>query len=116
MKEDALAIGIEIGGTKTQVGLGSTDGKLLPNGIRRKPVIPEHGSAGIRADLLRMVQEVLVSHHLEPSGITRIGIGFGGLVDSKSGVTLKSFQIEGWDHFPLREWAETQWNRPVFLQ
>ena len=112
----SLAIGIEIGGTKTQVGIGSADGKLLPNGILTRPVVRENGAAGIRADLVTMVTELLASQQLELSDITRIGIGFGGPADASSGVALKSYQIEGWDHFPLRAWAEREWSKPVFVQ
>ena len=33
-----------------------------------------------------------------------IGIGFGGPVDSGRGRIQKSYQIEGWDDFPLADW------------
>ena len=113
---DSLAIGIEIGGTKTQVGIGSTNGELFPKGILRKQVVQENGAAGIRQDILSMVDELLDSRHIELPMISRIGIGFGGILDTHSGVVQKSYQIEGWKDFPLREWAEEQWNRPVFVQ
>ena len=112
----SLAIGIEIGGTKTQVGIGSRESRLLPNGILTRPVLRENGAVGIRADLVTMVTELLASEQLELSDISRIGIGFGGPVDASSGVALKSYQIEGWDNFPLRAWAEKEWSRPVFVQ
>ncbi|MGZ9236009.1 MAG: ROK family protein, partial [Anaerolineales bacterium] len=111
-----LAIGIEIGGTKIQVGLGSANGNLLPRGMIRKQVIPEHGAAGIRQALTSLVDQLLDSRHLEISRISKIGIGFGGILDTRSGTILKSYQIGGWNNFPLREWAENQWQRPVFLQ
>jgi glucokinase len=50
------------------------------------------------------------------SDIEKIGIGFGGLVDVNRGLVLKSFQIDGWDNFPLKQWAEEQWGKPVVLQ
>lgn len=111
-----LAIGIEIGGTKIQVGIGSTNGKLLPGGIIRKQVVRENGAAGICRDLTSMTEELLAARHLRLSNIDRIGIGFGGILDTNQGIVLKSFQIDGWDHFPLREWAQKQWRRPVFIQ
>jgi glucokinase len=113
---DSLAIGIEIGGTKIQVGIGSSDGRLLRRGIARKPVIHENGASGIRSDLLTMTERILESKHLRLSDIDKIGIGFGGIVDTNQGIVLKSFQIDGWDNFPLREWAEKQWRKPVFIQ
>ena len=111
-----LAIGIEIGGTKIQVGIGSTNGKILPGGIIRKQVVRENRAAGIRHDLISMTEELLESKHLQLSNITKIGIGFGGILDTNQGIVLKSFQIDGWDNFPLKEWAEKQWGKPVFIQ
>jgi glucokinase len=31
-------------------------------------------------------------------------------------VILQSFQIDGWTNFPLKEWAERQWGKPVCLE
>jgi glucokinase len=113
---DSLSIGIEIGGTKTQVGIGSADGGLLPEGIVRKQVDRENGAKGILRDIAFMVDEILTSRHLTLADISKIGIGFGGILDSARGVTLKSYQIDGWTNFPLKEWAERQWGRPVFME
>jgi len=112
---NSLAIGIEIGGTKIQVGIGSTNGMLLQPPIR-KQVIRENGAEGIRADLIAMVKEALNSTKQNMSNIERIGIGFGGVLDTNQGLILKSYQISGWDNFPLKQWAEGQWAKPVVIQ
>lgn len=114
--DSALSIGIEIGGTKTQVGIGTAGGKLLPGGILRRQVIRERGARGILDNLRSMVDELLTAHNLKLSDIHKIGIGFGGPLDSARGVILQSFQIEGWMNFPLKAWAEEQWGKPVFLE
>ena len=111
-----LSIGIEIGGTKTQVGVGSAKQGLLPGGVVRRPVQRERGADGILKDIVSMVTEVLASQKLGLSDIGKIGIGYGGLLDSANGVTLKSYQIEGWTDFPLRTWAEGKWGKPVFVE
>ena len=113
---NSLAIGIEIGGTKTQVGIGTPDGKLLPGGIVRRRVIRERNASGILQDIVSMVEEILAAHHVSLSEIHKIGIGFGGPLDSATGVILQSFQIDGWTDFPLKEWAQRQWGRPVILE
>ena len=113
---NALSVGIEIGGTKTQAGIGSAEKGLLPGGIVRRPVKREHGAEGIRRDIASMVDELLRSNQLTLKDISKIGIGFGGILDTARGVTLKSYQIEGWTDFPLKGWAEEQWGRPVFLE
>ena len=37
-------------------------------------------------------------------------------LDTRRGITLKSFQIDGWDNFPLRAWATEAWDKPVIVQ
>jgi glucokinase len=112
----SFSIGIEIGGTKTQVGIGSAQSGLLPGGIIRRPVKREEGANGILRDVVSMVDDLLVSKDISASDVCRIGIGFGGPLDSARGVILKSFQIDGWTDFPLKEWAEAQWRVPVTLE
>ena len=110
------SIGIEIGGTKTQAGIGSAETGLLPGGIVRRQVVPEQGARGILGDLVSMLEGLSISQGLQHTDIHKIGIGFGGPVDSSRGIVLESFQIGGWTDFPLKEWAEAQWHRPVFLE
>jgi glucokinase len=114
--EDQLALGIEIGGTKTQVGLGTVSGKLIRGGVIQSRVVRENGAAGIRRDIVSMTENLLESKHLKLLEISKIGFGFGGILDTNSGVILKSYQIDGWDNFPLKKWAEQRWGRPVFIQ
>ena len=113
---DPLALGIEIGGTKIQVGIGSAEGKLLLRGKVRKQVVRENGADGIRRDIIAMTEELLEAEQLSLSKINKIGIGFGGILDTNQGIILKSYQIDGWNNFPLKEWAEKQWGKPVFIQ
>jgi glucokinase len=112
----SFSIGIEIGGTKTQVGIGSSEVGLLPGAIIRRAVNPENGAGGILRDLVSMVEELLHSREIPMSEICKIGIGFGGPLDNTRGIILRSFQIDGWTDFPLKSWAQTQWHKPVILQ
>lgn len=113
-KKESLAIGLEIGGTKIQVGVGSNNGKLIK--VVQKKVIPEHGALGIRKTIVSMMEEILASTKHQLSDIDKIGIGFGGLVQADKGIVMKSYQIDGWDNFPLKEWSEKQWGKPVIVQ
>jgi glucokinase len=114
--KNLLSIGIEIGGTKTQVGIGTAEYGLLPDGIVRRGVNRENGANGILRDIVSMVGKLLDSKNLTFADINKIGIGFGGPVDSARGVILKSYQINGWTNFPLKEWAERQWGKPVCIE
>lgn len=98
-----LLLGIEIGGTKLQLGLGPGDGSLID--LERRRVEPEKGAAGIRAQIEEATALLLERNHAGPRGVAAVGIGFGGPVDSDRGVVTVSNQIDGWAEFPLADWA-----------
>jgi glucokinase len=109
-----LALGIEIGGTKLQAGIGSGEAKL--RAVVRRPVDAARGGEGIREAIPALVEEALSRAGAAPGDLAGIGVGFGGPVDSGQGRVLVSHQIEGWSGFPLRSWLEERFSRPVVLQ
>jgi glucokinase len=109
-----FVIGIEIGGTKLQVGAGEVSGKLIS--LVRRAVDPAQGAAGIRIALIEMVDRALSEGSVHRHQVAGIGIGFGGPYDCRNERTVRSFQIEGWVDFPLRAWAEEQWQMPVIVR
>lgn len=99
-------LGIEIGGTKLQLGVGPGDGTLTR--IERLAVSPEAGAEGIRRQILAAAPTLL-------DGARGIGIGFGGPVDDATRRPIRSHQVSGWDDFPLAEWAERELGLPAVL-
>ncbi|MDB5351834.1 MAG: transcriptional regulator/sugar kinase [Planctomycetota bacterium] len=91
-------LGLEIGGTKLQLGLGGGDGTITR--LVRLQVDPPRGAEGIRAQIVEAFREMNTE-------VSAIGIGFGGPVDGNRGVVTKSNQIEGWDGFPLVDWVRS---------
>ena len=110
----SLAVGIEIGGTKLQVGVGSEDGRL--RALVRRKVDPARGGEGIREALPSLVDQALAEAGVSAQALAGIGVGFGGPVDSKEGRILVSHQVEGWAGFPLRDWLTRERGVPVVLQ
>jgi len=108
-----MYLGIEIGGTKLQLGLGAGAGQL--QGLWRETVDPASGPDGIRRQITRAVPELLARAGLERSLIDGIGIGFGGPVDDETQHVIKSHQIDGWDDFPLAQWIADIVGRPAVL-
>lgn len=104
-----MLLGIEIGGTKLQLGVSSGD-SLKFEEFRRLPVDPQRGAVGIREQIASVARDLIHNH-----GVRRIGIGFGGPVDSQRGVTTKSHQIDGWEKFPLSEWCQRELDLPAVL-
>lgn len=98
-----MFLGIEIGGTKLQLGLGPGDGTLAA--LWRGPVDPAAGAEGIRRQILAAVPELLARTGADRSQVGGVGIGFGGPVDDATQTVIKSHQIAGWDNFPLAAWV-----------
>ncbi len=100
-----MYLGIEIGGTKLQLGIGDgADARLIAQ--HRADIRIADGASGIRRQLVEAVPRLLAKHPVQ-----RIGIGFGGPV--QDGRTLKSHQVAGWDDFPLAEWCREQFGLPA---
>lgn len=104
-----MFLGIEIGGTKLQLGLGPGDGTLVrfsdEQPVLRRTVNAAAGAAGIRRQIEEGIPELLAATKVERSAVRGVGIGFGGPFDDATQRTIKSHQIDGWDDFPLQEWA-----------
>lgn len=105
----AQFLGIEIGGTKLQVAVGSGDGKSFAK-LERTEVDPARGAEGIRDQILQAGRFLLSRYD-----VRRIGIGFGGPVDAAAGRTITSHQVPGWDDFPLAQWCREKLGRPAVL-
>jgi glucokinase len=108
-----MYLGIEIGGTKLQLGVGAGDGKLA--GLWRETVDVKAGPEGIRRQIIRAVPELLAQSKIGRTQLQGVGIGFGGPVDDHTHTIIKSHQIEGWDNFPLEKWLSDLLGMPAVL-
>jgi glucokinase len=106
-------LGLEIGGTKLQLGVGRGDGVLAA--LWRGTVVPAEGPEGIRRQILEAVPQILERAGLESGQLRGVGIGFGGPVDDATRTIIKSHQIEGWDNFPLADWISDVVDLPAVL-
>jgi glucokinase len=108
-----MFLGIEIGGTKLQLGVGRGDGSIVA--LDRAKVEAAAGAERIRAQIIELVPRLLDRAGLVRRDIRAAGIGFGGPVDAAKGVVTKSHQVEGWTDFPLAEWARSQLGWPTVV-
>ena len=69
-----MFLGIEIGGTKLQLGIGPGDGSIIS--IRRVPVDPKKGGDGIREQITTAIPELLKQAGMEKSHLIAAGVGF----------------------------------------
>src|SRR3989440_3416394 len=106
-------LGIEIGGTKLQLGVGAGDGVLA--GLWRGTVDVAAGPEGIRRQITAAVPELLTRAGVERSRLRGVGVGFGGPVDDATHTVIKSHQIAGWDDFPLADWVSDLVGLPAVI-
>jgi len=104
-----MYLGIEIGGTKLQLGIGAGDGGPLQS-LVRCDVQPQNGAAGILEQI-----EVAGVALLQRFPVSKIGIGFAGPVDAATGRVLKSHQIKGWENVELTAWCERSLGAPAVI-
>lgn len=97
-----MYLGIEIGGTKLQLGLGHGDGTLLA--LWRGSVDAAAGGEGIRRQIVAAVPELLATAGVERRDLRGVGVGFGGPTDDATQTVVKSHHIAGWTGFPLAAW------------
>ncbi len=104
-----MYLGIEIGGTKLQLGIG--DG-LTPGFVafERLDIDPSKGADGILTQIRQAGNRLLAEH-----SVAGIGVGFGGPIDAAAGVVTESHQIDGWKGIPLGRWCEEQFSVPTTL-
>src|SRR6187200_2160343 len=108
-----MYLGIEIGGTKLQLGVGQDDGKLWS--LWRGAVDVAAGPEGIRRQIVNALPELLAQAGLGKCHLRGVGIGFGGPVDDATSTVIKSHQIAGWDGFPLADWVSDMLGLPAVL-
>src|SRR3954447_5400728 len=108
-----MFLGIEIGGTKLQLGIGPGDGTL--KSLWRGPVNPADGADGIRRQIVAAVPQLLAQAGLDRDQLQGVGVGFGGPVDDATRTVIKSHQIDNWEDFPLADWIGGLVGLPVAL-
>jgi glucokinase len=113
MTDDAWVVGIEIGGTKLQLGIGRGRGDLAA--LERFPIDPSRHAAGILDQIRAGFPILLRRADVDRARIQAVGIGFGGPVDADRGVIQKSYQVAGWDDFPLGAWFVENLEVPVVV-
>lgn len=104
-----MLLGIEIGGTKLQLGVGRADGSPLTE-LARFDVDPHRGAAGILEQIAAAAGEMMSRHPIQAAGC-----GFGGPVDVDAGRVVKSHHISGWTDFPLGTWLQRQLGVPAMV-
>jgi len=108
--DNALFLGLDIGGTKCAAVVGSADGKIIarnswPSNANRGP--------GPMIEELCAASAELISKH---SKIISIGVSIGGPLDAENGIILSPPNLQGWNHIPLRDTLHQRLHLPVRVE
>ena len=108
MSKTQAYAGIEIGGTKQQIALGFPGNFLERKSIRL-------GKDTSAKNILSWIRSAM-DEFQEEYEILRVGVGFGGPLDSPNNRIHQSCQIEGWENFPLEQYLSDTLGVPVTVR
>lgn len=107
------AIGIDIGGTKISVTLGTSNGKIL---VRKKILTKTRsGSKTCVREIMESVGLLIRDSKNAGRKILGIGIGAPGAVNSKKGILPRSPNLPGWAGIPLCGLIKKKFGLPVSI-
>lgn len=105
----SVLIGIDIGGTKTAVSLGRSDGSVIDKiAFATEAVVEE-----VLSSIYTAVEELTARHNGTPSAI---GISCGGPLDSKQGIIQSPPNLPTWKDIPVVKLVHQRFGVPTFLE
>ncbi|GAB4517814.1 MAG: ROK family protein [Anaerolineae bacterium] len=108
----ALAVGVDVGGTKIAAALLDEAGTVLQEAVVPTPV--QAGVGAVLDQMTALIQQIADGHTL-----MGIGIGCPGPVDTASGLSIFSGNLGvGWRNIPVRDEIRQRlgWTVPVWIQ
>ncbi len=111
-----MYFGIDIGGTKTAIGLGYVAGEDME--IQSSIHIPTNAGSGPLAFFDRAVKamnQLIQEQHITRKDLKGIGIGCTGPVDVKRGVIMNPYTLPGWESFEIVDQFHEVFKVPVSI-
>ena len=101
-------IGIDLGGTKVNVGLVQGD-KILDKKYANIPSLSENEWDVINL-IIKLTEEIISNHEIEA-----IGVGVPSILNRKKGIIYEVHNIPSWKEVPLGDILKKEFGVPVFL-
>lgn len=107
-------IGVDIGGTKCAVVLGTDQPEILDREsfLTKSAATPEEAIEQIES----LITDLTKRNHWEIQEVTSIGISCGGPLDSRKGIIMSPPNLPGWDDIAIVSILEKKFEIPTFLQ
>ncbi len=117
-------IGVDIGGTKCAIVLGSHISKAENKGsegldIQDRMAFPTGNQIGVQNTIDRILQnirDILVKNGVKTGDLEGIGISCGGPLDSNKGIIMSPPNLIGWDNIKIVELLEREFGIKTRLQ
>ncbi len=103
-------VGIDLGGTKIQVGIVDASNKILGRG--RSKTKAEEGSDAVIKRIAKTVQEALTEAGMQMTQLAGAGIGAPGVIDMNKGVVVDATNLR-WNKVPLGDLLSKELKLPV---
>ncbi len=107
------AIGIDIGGTKISLVLGTEKGKVLAR--REIPTLTGSGTKTCIQNLVANLRSVIRESGIPKKQILGIGVGCPGAINAEKGILPRSPNLPGWAGLPLKKILKKATGLPVHL-
>jgi len=111
MKE-VYSIGVDIGGTKINVGLIDGDGEV--RALSSIPTTPEVGYQVIANHIIDQIYTVLDQVGLELAHIKSLGFGIPGTVNSEEGLVLFAPNLQ-WQNIAFAQQMRAEFATPIYI-
>jgi glucokinase len=109
-----VLLGIDIGGSKLALALGTGDGRVTAR--RRRPTTPTGDAARDVAAIVADVRDLLAEASVPVDRLDCIGVSAPGPIHPESGRILGPPNLPGWDDVPLVSLLADALGRPVHLE
>jgi glucokinase len=108
-----FALGIDIGGTKISIVLGTEKGRVLA----RREILTKTGSKtpSCVKELTAHLRSLIIRSGISPKKFLGIGVGCPGAVDPQKGALPRSPNLPGWAGLPLKRILTKATGLPVYL-
>lgn len=110
--ENRMAIGVDVGGTKIDVGLVDHLGRILEEA---QESTDQSGPLGPVEQIVRLIREVTWARTVDLSDLAGVGIGVPGMPDTGNGGVWAP-NVRGWTDFPLARHLTERLGVPVVVE
>lgn len=105
-KAERYAIGVDLGASKTAVGICNSEGVILAKNTR---------PTGVPEELPEQIQALLAEAHFSLKKIRGIGVGAVGPLDIQMGTILRTPNLPAWRGTPIVKLLKRAFGLPVVL-